>query len=45
MAQTVINIGTVANDGTGDGIRVAGIGINTNFTELFKLEQILQILI
>ena len=35
MAQETINIGTVANDGTGDTIRRAGIKINSNFTELF----------
>ena len=35
MAQETINIGTVANDGTGDTIRRAGIKINANFTELF----------
>ena len=35
MAQEVINIGVQADDGTGDTIRLAGIRINNNFTELF----------
>ena len=35
MAQEVINIGAVADDGTGDTIRRAGIKINNNFTELY----------
>jgi len=35
MAQEVINIGTIADDGTGDTIRGAGIKINNNFTELY----------
>ena len=35
MAQEVINIGAIADDGTGDTIRFAGIKINNNFTELF----------
>ena len=35
MAQEVINIGAIADDGTGDTIRGAGIRINNNFTELF----------
>ena len=38
MAQTTINVGVTANDGTGDEIRRAGIYINANFTELFALE-------
>ncbi len=33
MAQQTINIGTVANDGTGDPLRTAGQKINANFTE------------
>ena len=41
MAQTSINIGAVANDGSGDGIRVAGVGINANFTELFAKPSVL----
>ena len=36
MAQEVINIGAIADDGTGDTIRRAGIKINNNFTELYE---------
>ena len=35
MAQKNINIGTNANDGTGDPLRTAFDKINDNFTELF----------
>src|SRR6056300_1919014 len=35
MAQEVINIGAIADDGTGDTIRGTGIKINNNFTELY----------
>lgn len=35
MSQEVINIGTVANDGEGDPLRVAFQKINNNFTQLF----------
>ena len=35
MAQETINIGALADDGTGDTIRRAGIKINNNFTELY----------
>lgn len=35
MAQQIINIGTLPNDGTGDTIRVAYTKINTNFTEVY----------
>jgi len=35
MAQEVINIGAIADDGTGATIRGAGIKINNNFTELY----------
>ena len=35
MAQQVINIGTVANDGTGDPLRTAFDKVNDNFTELY----------
>jgi Bacteriophage T4 gp9/10-like protein. len=37
MAQQTINLGTVANDGTGDTLRDAGGKINDNFTELYDL--------
>ena len=35
MAQEIINIGALADDGTGDTIRRSGIRINNNFTELY----------
>ena len=35
MAKQVINIGTTANDGTGDPIRDAFDKVNDNFTELY----------
>ena len=35
MAQQTINIGSVANDGTGDPLRDAFGKINENFTELY----------
>jgi len=42
MAKQVINVGTSANDGTGDKIRVAFQKSNANFTELYdtKLESV-----
>jgi hypothetical protein len=36
MAQQIINIGTSANDGTGDTLRTAGGKLNNNFTELYS---------
>jgi len=36
MAQETINIGTVANDGTGDTIRASFEKVNNNFTELYS---------
>ena len=36
MAQELINIGTVANDGEGDPLRVAFQKINNNFTQLYS---------
>ena len=36
MAKQTINIGTVANDGTGDSIRVGGDKINDNFNEVYN---------
>ena len=36
MAKQVINIGTVANDGTGDPLRTAFDKANDNFTELYS---------
>lgn len=38
MAQQTINIGTTANDGTGDPLRGAFDKINDNFTELYNDE-------
>jgi len=35
MAKQTINLGTSANDGTGDNIRDGGTKINDNFTELY----------
>jgi len=37
MAQELINLGALADDGTGDTIRLAGIKINNNFTELYAM--------
>lgn len=36
MTRQVLNRGTVANDGTGDTLRTAGLKINANFVELYK---------
>lgn len=36
MAQQIINIGTTANDHTGDTLRSGGSKINANFTELYS---------
>lgn len=36
MAQQLINVGTTANDGTGDPLRTAFNKINTNFTEVYS---------
>lgn len=36
MAKQLINTGTVANDGTGDGLRTAFTKVNSNFTELYS---------
>lgn len=38
MAQQLIDLGTVANDGTGDNLREGGEKINENFTELYALD-------
>lgn len=37
MAKQIINTGTIANDGTGDTLRIAGTKMNANFTELYGL--------
>lgn len=39
MARQTINIGSVANDNTGDNLRVAGDKINDNFSELYNITQ------
>ena len=36
MAKQTINIGTTANDGTGDPLRTAFDKVNSNFTELYN---------
>lgn len=36
MSQITINVGTVANDGTGDTIRGAFTNVNANFTEVYN---------
>ena len=36
MAQQTLNIGSNANDGTGDTLRVAMNKVNENFTEVFS---------
>ena len=38
MAKLNINIGSTANDGTGDDLRTAGDKINDNFTELYNFD-------
>ena len=40
MAQALINVGTIPNDGTGDAIRQAGIYINNNFTVVFDFDPV-----
>jgi|TARA_B100001971_G_C18237028_1_gene568025 hypothetical protein len=35
MAQLTLDVGTNANDGTGDTLRAAMVKVNTNFTELY----------
>lgn len=39
MTQQVINVGTTANDGTGDALRTAYIKCNNNFNELYSRVQ------
>lgn len=39
MTKQVINVGTSANDGTGDTLRSAAIKINSNFTEVYNTSQ------
>jgi len=37
MAITRINVGTLANDGTGDDLRQAFVKVNNNFDELEQI--------
>jgi len=37
MGQQTINVGTTANDGTGDTLRNSFIKVNDNFTEVYNL--------
>ena len=37
MAKQTINVGTVANDGTGSSIRAGGQIVNNNFDEIYSL--------
>lgn len=37
MAKQTINIGSSANDGTGDDLRTGGQKINDNFDELYNI--------
>ena len=43
MAIQTINIGTIANDGTGDDLREAFVKVNNNFTELSQIEILKQL--
>ena len=40
MAQQIIDVGTNADDGTGDSLYEAGNKINANFTELFDIASV-----
>jgi len=35
MAKQTLNLGAIANDGTGSNLRAGGTIINANFTELY----------
>ena len=37
MAKQVVDVGSKANDGSGDSLRDAGIKINANFTEVYSV--------
>lgn len=39
MSKQTINVGSTANDGTGDTLRAACIKINSNFTEVYDTAQ------
>ena len=36
MAKSTINVGSAANDGTGDSLRAAGTKLNANADELYN---------
>ena len=36
MAKSIIGVGSIANDGTGDTLRAAGLKINDNFSEIYN---------
>lgn len=37
MAKSLINLGSLQNDGTGDPLRTAGEKINSNFDEIYEV--------
>mgnify|MGYP003333600434 CR=1 FL=1 len=39
MAKQTINVGSAANDGTGDTLRAAAQKVNSNFTEVYATSQ------
>ena len=43
MARQTINIGALADDGTGDSIRVSGVKINENFAEVYGQQQLVNL--
>ena len=43
MARQTINIGAVADDGTGDSIRVSGVKINENFAEVYAQDKLVNL--
>ena len=44
MAQQVLDVGSNANDGTGDNLRAAMVKVNENFTELYASPLILSLI-
>ena len=44
MAQQIINLGTLANDGTGDDLRTGGDKINDNFTRKELIDRVIDYL-
>ena len=43
MARQTINIGALADDGTGDSIRISGVKINENFAEVYAQQQLVNL--